>query len=768
MAVAIWHWLAREEGPEGDGAAPPLATGASIPGGVPLATADELATPSHPRQALEPRADSDPADSSPAAHASLRVHVRGADGAAIAAVRVGVAPAKGFTFEGDAIRAPSDARGIAEFPSLAPGTWLVHAHGARLRRVTLLPGEPASVEIELAPGIRVSGRVVDGEGLAIADAELVLVDPRDAALQSIATSDPAGRFAFEVHEDLASCFARKAGHASSATNMRLGFGAELLGLELVVERADAELHGVVLDAANRGIEGVELVARLRAPRGTSTDAVRRDRPALRWPRTRSAADGRFSFRGLLAGELELSAVHPDFAPATRLVPIEPYAGNRLELSLDAGSSLRGVVRDDAGARLGAATIEVGMPPPHGARRARADAQGEFVVHGLGTGSVTLWAEHPDAVRASLSVEIDGEPAAKPIEVVLPSKTRLHGLVLDERGAPLADLVVLASPKDGMGASTVSGPDGRFAFGVGHGLVHELSVYVAESDALVPLVTLAGARADAGEHRLVVPESRRPSATVRARLTLPAGYDEDRLRVALHDPEEKLVQIRGVAGSGELELGPLAPGTYVLSTLGVGSRFHGDELARFTLAPDQTLDLGTIAIPAPVVPELRARTSKGRVIDALDGHLLALADRRDCGPLGLRNGETHWRPPLRPGEYTLQIDDGAGFAGRELQISLRAGPPNRLDVVLDARSRVIVTPRAADGLTLPDGLEFELLHQDGVRSVRSWDGSPLRFSLPDGRHRLAVRHDRLDGAIEIRADAQQAEPLELVLTVTARR
>lgn len=768
VAVATWLWLARDEGAARDEAAPPGATGATTPQRVHPATADDAATPSQPRHALELRADQDPAGPNPDAHASLRVRVRGADGTAIAAVRVSVAPTEGFTFEGNATRATSDALGIAVFPSLAPGAWLVHAHGARLRRVTLLPGESAGVDLELAPGIRVSGRVVDGEGQAIADAELVLVDPRDGALQAIAMSDLAGRFAFEVHEDIASCFARKAGHASSATNMLVSFGAELRDLELVVERADAELHGVVLDAANRGIGGVELVAQLRAPRGTSAIAVRRDQPARRWPRTRSAADGRFSFRGLLAGELTLSAVHPDFAPATRLVTLEPHAGNRLELTLVPGSSLHGVVRSDTGVRLGGATIEVGLPPPHHTRSTHADEQGEFVVHALGIGEFTLWAAHRDALRASQRVAIDGDPAARAIEIVLPSKARLYGLVLDERGAPLPDLVVLASPESGMGTSTVSGPDGRFEFGVGHGLEHELSVYVAWSDALAPLVTLAGARADGGEHRLVVPDSRRPSATARARLTRPAGHDDETLCVALRDHEQKLVQIRGVAGSGELELGPVAPGTYVLSTLGVGSRFHDDELARFTLAPDQTLDLGTIAIPAPVVLELRARTSNGRVIDALSGHLFALADRRDCGPLGLENGETHWRPPLRPGEYTLQIDDGDGFAGRELQISLRAGPPNQLDLMLEARARVSVTPRAADGLTLPRGLEFELLHQDGVRSKRSWNGVPLRFSLADGRHRLAVLHDQLEGAIEISADAQQAEPLELVLTVTARR
>ena len=71
----------------------------------------------------------------------------------------------------------------------------------------------------------------------------------------------------------------------------------------------------------------------------------------------------------------------------------------------------------------------------------------------------------------------------------------------------------------------------------------------------------------------------------------------------------------VAFTGTLHIHGIAPGDYSLRTVGMRSRFHDDLLGEFTLAAEQTLDLGTITIPAPVVPALVARTTTGRAIAA---------------------------------------------------------------------------------------------------------------------------------------------------------
>jgi hypothetical protein len=555
---------------------------------------------------------------------------------------------------------------------------------------------------------------------------------------------------------------------NSATVQAAGYGAEILEPTFVLEPTQTRVTGLVVDAGGRGLAGVELIAAGHPPvRKRSAQLGLASMQPSR-ASTRSDANGHFDLPDLPSGMVYITASLDGRISAAVQATLKRGVETGLEIVLQEAPLVRGRVRSEAGQALAGARLEI----PNGAHRPKlvyTDRDGHFEVHAVSCDGIEITASHQDAHRVRRFFELPdiAVAAVPPIDIALPARATIRGTLVDERGAALPGFAVEAR-SDGSDETTLSDREGRFEVGARSGERHTLTVFAASAGPTVRIAERADVAADGSELRIVVRDEHRATASVVAQFRRPPDYPSEILRVALLDERNRYVHVAGLPQSGALRVGPLAPGSYVLRTHGTGSRFGGDELARFTLAPDQTLDLGTIAIPAPVVPELRAKTSNGRVIDALSGRLFALADRRDCGPIGLQDGETHWRPPLRPGEYTLRIDDGDGFAGRELQISLRAGPPNQLDLMLEARARVSVTPRAADGLALPRGLEFELLHQDGVRSKRSWNGFPLRFSLADGRHRLAVLHDQLEGAIEISADAQQAEPLELVLTVTARR
>lgn len=86
-------------------------------------------------------------------------------------------------------------------------------------------------------------------------------------------------------------------------------------------------------------------------------------------------------------------------------------------------------------------------------------------------------------------------------------------------------------------------------------------------------------------------------------------------------------------------------------------------ARITLAAGQTLELGTIRIPPPVIPELIARTTTGRVLSYLSGHLLRLTDRSAGFPAVLVRGQDNGGGrPLNEGYYVLVVNDGDGFVG----------------------------------------------------------------------------------------------------------
>lgn len=257
-------------------------------------------------------------------------------------------------------------------------------HVPRLVEVAI-EGDP--LEIELAPTVQITGRVVDPGGAPIprGRARWASLDIDGLSLSEAKAEIFNGRFAFEAIEGPPGRLVFEA-PGFGARTLEIAEGAELEALEVVMEPA-VTLLGEVLDPSGRAVEGARIQL-LPEPPATRPEVT------FFWATTK--ADGSFEMGGIAEGSRRFRFRHPDFpetvatvelvAPETRAEIILAHAerwslGGRI-VTLDgrgvAGQvDLRAADRDDRGFET------------------RADDSGSFRFDSLPEGKYTLTAQSGD-------------------------------------------------------------------------------------------------------------------------------------------------------------------------------------------------------------------------------------------------------------------------------------------------------------------------------------------------------------------------------------
>jgi len=226
-------------------------------------------------------------------------------------------------------------------------------------------------------------------------------------------------------------------------------------LRLVLTPA-ATLEGDVVDAHDRTPVADALVRVMHGADGDELSVVRTN------------GVGRFRAEGLTAGTVVVIA-----APATHVasrqleVEVAPGSTERVEILVEAGRALTGIVRD-----------AVSLDALEGARvstwyflgkTAVTDGQGRFRIDGVGLFAGTLSADAVGYSRAEISFDA-GVPAdeALELEVALSRAVRLEGRVVDMRSTPIRGAIAVATGRqtvDGIDRrewrEAVAGVDGRF-------------------------------------------------------------------------------------------------------------------------------------------------------------------------------------------------------------------------------------------------------------------------------------------------------------------
>ena len=643
-------------------------------------------------------------------------------------------------------QAESDADGRFVIADLAAGerlevsVWKSGYAAARLPGVEVPTAAP--VEIVLASAARVSGRVVDREGKARAGAWVSLsaevssgpVIGGKAAPGQFAGSgqcDEDGRFIIEdLEPGTLTLSAGAEGYLPTRRpGIKLGEGAELAGIEVVLERG-ATVFGQVLAADGTPVADAR-VSVVGTDEGFFASA----------PWATADGDGAYRLTGVAPGRHSIAAERRGHLRVARELDVE-LGDNRLDLQLGRGTEVAGRVVDDKGLPVAGARVELGR-----AGTATSDTAGGFRIAGVAPGVYRLEGYKAGYARTVHDGEIRVEAApVEGLELRLESGGAIRGRLLGLAPEELARVELVAYPvKDG---------DDDFVNGI-VGQVDSRGEYRLEPVA-------------AGDWR------------VTAQLSDGGGRREGRVTVAI---EAGVAQLDLDFSGGLLLTGrvtradrPVAGATVFvrgrdIASSGSGAtnslgafRIHGLEAGTYDLTVDQReaglgyLEQIVLAADREVDIELPISRVSGVLADALDGSavadaLVSLAPIGSEGDLGLppERGVTSdsaggftltdvaegshrliaRKAGYEPAERTVRVPSGAEVAGLRLVLRRSAGlllevhgpaglAPARVQAaLLDATSRAILAGLYATGengrvhLSSAPSVPFRLLVTDGT-------------------------------------------------------
>ena len=349
----------------------------------------------------------------------------------------------------------ADPAGRFSFPAVSAGPVLVFAAEA--------DGYPASsftlggdgghvvqeaavtvIDLELEPGVRVVGRIVDARGRPVPYATITFSDPKrrsDPTRSAISATD--GRYEVEGlrPDTLHEVRIQAAGFAPFVEDdeARVAITQGFMELDFVLEPG-AALAGRVVDPEGAPVRGARVSVEARGGRRVAErvqDLVAVSGPAGAW--TIAGVPPRV--------ELVVRAEHDTWS-AVETAPLSLRAGETRDvaLTLGRGARLEGRVVDARGSPVADARVRWGPIAEGeegrtrdafradqllGPRVVRTSADGVFVLDRLEAGTLVVKVEadgHPDWYRRDLVVPADGDPL--PLRVELETGAPIAGRVLD--------------------------------------------------------------------------------------------------------------------------------------------------------------------------------------------------------------------------------------------------------------------------------------------------------------------------------------------------
>lgn len=303
--------------------------------------------------------------------------------------------------------------------------------------VTILPGvDGRDVEIRVLDPARLGGVVVDEAGVPVAQAMLSAIAVGLTVEPWFTITDANGEFqlvgvspgSYRIHLD---------GVAEPVT---ASSGA--LDLRLVRKPEQSErLSGTVVDAEGRPVARVRLAIGWTA--GTQ-----------RTIHVHDVGGGRFDIAVPTTDPTVTVEAYDASDEAGRRLPLRPWRREAIDIRtplairMEPGRRLEGHVLDANG--VGAEGVQLRIRSQGGViagsgdsavpvPTTRADAQGHFVFEGLLDGALVFEVQSRDGHPATPNVTVQAGHNA--IEIRLPEMAAVSGLVLDDRGRPLAGVVV---------------------------------------------------------------------------------------------------------------------------------------------------------------------------------------------------------------------------------------------------------------------------------------------------------------------------------------
>lgn len=330
--------------------------------------------------------------------------------------------------------AKTDEKGAFEIERVAPGPIQVNAQAPRRQRarvegLEVKPGRDlTNVEIVLAPGGTVEGRVLSPEGRPVPNAQVSVAETASQGMMvfsSVQTkTDGDGRYRLDgVPPGPRTLEATAEGYRRGVRDVEVT--AETRTVDFELERG-LEVAGRVVDDAGNPIPSVQVV--LTAGRNFF-DALR----AI------TGADGGFRISGVQDGTYNLTAIKDGYAADFQghTVAVAGASIGGLEIKLSAGASITGRITGVEFSQLARVRVWANWEGNSG----RVDPDGVYRISNLRPGTWRVAAEVPGTpLHAEGQVTIEpGNPEAR-LDLQLGQGYELTGLVL-RNGQPLAGATV---------------------------------------------------------------------------------------------------------------------------------------------------------------------------------------------------------------------------------------------------------------------------------------------------------------------------------------
>lgn len=349
----------------------------------------------------------------------------------------GGAPVEGVTVISFVSMEPSTATtgpdGSFTLSGLTPGSVgvMLRKQEEMIQEQRTLTAPATDVEIELPAGGRVTGRVVEkgskkaipsfqaGISVSRSGGGMVMMAP--PMMQSFSSDD--GSFTLDhVPAGAVNLVASAAGYASGKLNLQVETGKEVAGVEIELD-AGVRLFGKVTGANGSPLSD----ASVRVARTPGRTFAMDDRRAT------TDAGGEYSIEGLEPGDETLEVSHATHVTAQKPVSLSGK-DVRLDVQLDAGGRVRGVVVSESGSPVAEADVSV-WGNNNFRTAGRSSADGSFEIDGLAPGRYIFQATKNGFAEGR--VEDFDISSGAPLRITLRSGGVIHGRVSGVEARDLA-------------------------------------------------------------------------------------------------------------------------------------------------------------------------------------------------------------------------------------------------------------------------------------------------------------------------------------------
>ena len=346
--------------------------------------------------------------------------------------------------------------------TLSRGRWDGEKDGAGMQRFDLAWGQVVEgVTVVRVPAQIISGVVVDASGQPVprATVEFQRQGSADSHARGIDVARSDGRFRLRVAAGTYNVWVR-----GGDTPMEIEAGTTDVTLQTTVSPT-RELLGLVVDAAGHPVPRAKVTIWVRE----HGDSLRGHGASCMMGRFHASLETQKPLVDVVVEGARDAAGHPlDLQPGVWTgVALE---GGELRCRLEPGLRVEGCVVDASGDGIGDVRIEVSLARHDtswlsgygrhvGLPRVRTDAEGRFVLLGLGPEPLRLRVRPPVSWIEPPALQV--VPGQDPLELRLVPGHELGGRVLDADGAPVAGARVRVRwPTDDEGVAGLREPQGK--------------------------------------------------------------------------------------------------------------------------------------------------------------------------------------------------------------------------------------------------------------------------------------------------------------------